>query len=484
MKNSTSIILLINFLICFPFGDVSAQSYGIGTPVSITGYGNYHPQIEISNDNAPIILWTDFSTKSVYFAKHNGTDFDTPIQINPSGFDVQAYNWSGADLYTSQDNIYVTFRSNGYETGHIYIVKSEDNGLTFGDTIRVDNLSEGFGQYPDVAVYNDTVFVTFMDHDASGQNPQYVVSRSVDGGLTFEAEVVAGVLVGDEACECCQPEIIVNDKYVVVFFRNNASNIRDIKGVVSYDRGATFTNWISVDDHQWSIMSCPSTGPDARFTNNSTSLTAYKTEENGETKIFLNEYSILSDASLSTTKISSSSIPNVNYPQLASSGNNIGVVWEGFSNSTDVFFNASTSGVSGLDTNNSINITDKLGAQAKPDIIYHNNSYYLIYADMSSLEFVEVSQALSINNVEKDESLQVFPNPVGDVLSLELPTSNSKNIQIIMTDMNGKIVHNKSYTSGTQNQLIQIDVSKIPSGAYLIEARDKSTTTKSVITKY
>ena len=264
------------------------------------------------------------------------------------------------------------------------------------------------------------------------------------------------------------------------FFRNNASNIRDIKGVISYDRGVTFTDWISVDDHQWSIMACPSTGPDARLTNNQTTLTVYKTEESGEPKLFLNEYSIPSDASLSLTKISSSSVPNVNYPQLASSGDNIGIVWEGFSNSTDIFFNASTSGTSGLDTNNIINITDKIGAQSKPDIIYYNNSYYVIYADLSSLKFVEISEALAINEIQKNEPLEVFPNPVKNLLNLKLPITGAKNIQIVIIDMNGKVVYSKIHPN---NELTQIDVSTLPAGVYSVEAKGGNTTTKSIITK-
>ena len=120
--------------------------------------------------------------------------------------------------------------------------------------MRVDNLSSGFGQYPDIAVLNDTVWVTFMDHDASGLNPQYVVAKSVDGGLTFSSEVVAGEIYGDEACDCCQPELIVNEDYVIVYFRNNDNNIRDIKGVISYDRGDVFTDFFSVDDHLWQLM--------------------------------------------------------------------------------------------------------------------------------------------------------------------------------------------------------------------------------------
>src|SRR5690606_33611640 len=98
-----------------------------------------------------------------------------------------------------------------------------------------------------------------------GTNPQYVLTRSFDGGLTFDTPVDASALLGNEACDCCQPEIVVDANKVMIFFRNNVSNTREIKSVISYDRGATFTDWISVDDHNLVLASCPSSGADARL---------------------------------------------------------------------------------------------------------------------------------------------------------------------------------------------------------------------------
>ena len=477
MKKTT--LILLAFLLSI---NIYAQNFGSSLPVSLTSYGNYHPQIEISNDNAPIIIWSDISAKNVYFSKYNGTDLNTPIQINPTDFDAQVYNWSGADLCTWQDDIYITFRSAGYETGHIYIVKSEDNGSTFGDTVRVDNLADGFGQYPDVAVHNDTVFVTFMDHNAAGSDPQYVVSRSTDGGLTFEPDVDAGVLVGNEACDCCQPEIVVNDKYVVVFFRNNENNIRDTKAVISYDRGATFTNWISVDDHQWQIMSCPSTGPDARLTSTNNLLSTYKSEVNGDSKIFINDYSLSANSSVSTVELSSLISPNSNYPQLEVSGNNIGVVWEGYANSTDVFFNATSNGISSLDTNNTLNLTNQLGVQSKPDITYFNGSYYIVYSDLSKISLIEVSEALSIIDSRNNESLIIFPNPVKDKLSIKLSANNEDKILVTLRNMNGKIVY-KKYSRSSDGASFEIDIPKIPAGIYTLDLSNAEFTLKRVITK-
>ena len=261
--------MIKKLFIILTFGVVS-MTYGQPdwlqtSPIQVAdGYGYHHPQIEISGDNRVLITWTDQASHNVYLAKHNGVDgFMTPIQLNPEFFEVASYDWSGPDLAVEGSNVYVVFRAGNFES---YLVKSTDHGESFGDTVRLGSPDALFPFYPDVAVLNDTVYATYMIHeDEDGSSPDYVFTRSVDGGASFEPFTIVSELFTEQVCDCCQPEIVVSDDYVVIFFRNNASNIREIKGVVSYDRGASFTDWFSVDDHGWYIAGCPSTGPDARF---------------------------------------------------------------------------------------------------------------------------------------------------------------------------------------------------------------------------
>ncbi|HIA35266.1 MAG TPA: T9SS type A sorting domain-containing protein [Flavobacteriales bacterium] len=456
MQKVFSLSLLL-FISLFVF----AQTYVPSGVDTITDYGNYHPQIEIANDNNPILLWTDQLTKSVFTAKYNGTDFNTPVQLNPVGLQVQSYNWSGADLAIWGDNVYVVFRSHGYETGHVYLVKSIDNGNTFGDTIRVDHLATGFGQYPDVAVFNDTVFVTFMDHNSSGLNPQYVVSRSLDGGATFQSEVVAGEIIGDEACDCCQPEIVVNEQSVILFFRNNNTSIRDIKATVSYDRGATFTSWFSVDDHQWYLNSCPSTGPDAMGTEDNRVLTSYRTYENNVATVFLNEYDITQNLSLTLKQISSGISPNPNYPQIAYQNGNLGMVWEGLGQSVDVFFIASNTGISGLDTVNTLNLTNTIGPQSKPDIVFDGSQFHIVYANGFNLEYLQVSELVSISDSKPDNmNFGIFPNPSTGIIHFDGMLS-----RLEVYDIYGNLIG--TFSNKT------IDISGAASGIYFLKATDE-----------
>ena len=445
----TSLLICVILLANLSF----SQSFNTSTPISLDPiYGNFHPQIEMSGDGFPVVLWTSSDSLDVYFAKHDGVSgFNTPLKLNPDGLDVQDFNWSGADLSVDGDNIYVVFREQGYSTGGVYMVKSTDNGVSFGDTLRIDNLPVGFGQYPDIAAANDTVWVTFMDHDAAGLNPEYVVTRSTDGGATFTTAVTAGSLWPGEACDCCQPEIIVDDSRVIVFFRNNNSNIREIKAVVSTDRGGTFTDSYSVDDHNWMINSCPSTGPDARFMGPNKTLTAYKTVDFGAATVYVNEWNLTTGSSDALVAMSSPTGANnqINYPQLAyeEAENMIGVVWEAAAMATDVFINASSTGVAGLLAANSFNITNISGTQSKPDVIIKDGIFHVVYMDYNDKDVKYVQLTSNFANIQPETlsplGVKSYPTPAKEKVILEFDNTNNEEVTFQLFNLNGQEVISK-----------------------------------------
>lgn len=450
-----------------------SQSFERATPIKVAdNLGSLHPQIEITNDGQPAVIWTDNSNNDLYFAKYNGTNAFLPaIKLNPGTLEVQSFNWSGPDLYMEGDNIYVVFKENGFSTGHIYLVKSSDNGATWGDTVRVDQLGSGFGNFPDVAVQNDTIWVTFMDHDdAGGANPQYVVARSTDGGASFEPEVAAGILWGAEACDCCQPEIIVNNERVIVFFRNNDNDIRDVKAVVSLDRGGSFTDMYSVDDHNWFITGCPSTGPDARFMGNDKTLTTYKTFESGTGAVFINEYNLVTDMSDGLVEIEQNGSNAANYPQIDYKNGVIGIVWEDNSNSVDVFAKLSSTGVSGFSSQTAFNITDQSGVQNKPDIALTDDKIHVVYTDVSENDvyYTQLTSLSSVKESAKSFDVDVYPNPATDQLKITFDNPGNKTVSFKLHDLSGRIVSNQPLIQS--NQII-MDVSEIPSGVYGYELK-------------
>lgn len=402
----------------------TGQDLIITDPILVaTDFGNYHPQIEVTNDNRANISWTDPGAHNAYFAKHNGFDgFSAPVQLNPAGLDVASYSWSGPDFTYEGDNIYAVFQGQNNQS---YLVKSIDNGLSFGDTVRIASEGSHSPVYPDVAVLNDTVYATFMNHeDESWSSPDYVLARSIDGGESFENFVIASEILSDEVCDCCPPEIIVNENYVIIYFRNNDDNIRDIKAVVSYDRGESFTDWYSVDEHEWNIMACPSTGPDARFIDDEIVVSIYKSYFDGGAKVYFNATNVFSGTNLHTEVMEAAGSSNlqVNYPQLTVDDGMIGAVWEGAGDGTsiDVFFNRTSTTELDFNPDNAVNLTPISGVQSKPDIALKNGVYNIVYANSTdgNLYYLQVGEASGI--VEEASDFRVYPTQITDLLSINV----------------------------------------------------------------
>lgn len=445
------------------------------------GYGNHHPQIEITSDNLPGISWTSAGTSSIYFSKMNGMGvFETPQKLNPDGLDVWSYNWSGPDFAVEGANVYAVFKAN---SGQCYLVKSSDNGVSFGDTVRVASASAIDPSFPDVAVYNDTVYVTFMNHvSVGGVSPSYVLARSVDGGLSFEEFVLASDAFSDEVCDCCPPEILVNANYVAIYFRDNESNIRDIKAVFSTDRGLTFSSLISIDEHGWYLLSCPSTGPDARLIDGNHVVSVYKSTVDSEAKVFANKADLNTGLSLETQEIWVTSSPGLsrNYPQLAAESDRLGLVWEelGDGTSIDVFFNVSPTDTLNFDPDVAINLTNQSGVQSKPDIALIDGIFHIVYANSTdgNLYYLQVTESNNVTENAFATPAKIFPSPFTSNFTIQVEEPGQ--VDLVIYDIVGQVM-----LENKVNHQLYVETSNWPNGAYLVKLSSSTESTFQKIIK-
>lgn len=75
-----------------------------------------------------------------------------------------------------------------------------------------------------------------------------------------------------------------------------------------------------------------------------------------------------------------------------------------------------------------------------------------------------------ISTEQADYEVEVFPNPANGTLFINLFSWEEESIDISIIDMGGRAVHRQS-VSGTTQEQIQLDVSFIPAGLYLIQMR-------------
>lgn len=197
----------------------------------------------------------------------------------------------------------------------LYVARSEDGGRTFGDAVSATGDRPVHVmpiERPAIAVGGgDRVGVAWLELPPDGNGGAVWYADSADGGRSFtsgrpvasdaagETTMVSAALdaagdpvltwlngsalrfvrsvdrgstfqeaqrIGDGACECCQPHIVVRDGRVLIAYRSLASDrakgyIRDLALIRSMNGGSSFEPVTPVSDDHWYLEACPIAGP-------------------------------------------------------------------------------------------------------------------------------------------------------------------------------------------------------------------------------
>ncbi|WP_430406539.1 hypothetical protein [Fluviicola sp.] len=244
----------------------SAQSVNWNAPVSValgSTYSNIYPRIALTSGDNPQVIWENGGTDKIYTARWNGTSFTTPLSLNPAGVFPYIATWTGAEIAASGDTVFVVFSTEpSATTAQVYTVRSLDGGVTFQDTVRVDQIGTDIPRFPSIAVgLNGNPVVNFMRFNSAFEDPEYSISRSTTGGATYLAPINPTAAAPGFVCDCCPATVVTSGNQHVLLFRNDDNNIREMWGCYSTDGSASFTSFAEVDQTNWSIASCPSSGP-------------------------------------------------------------------------------------------------------------------------------------------------------------------------------------------------------------------------------
>ncbi len=211
-----------------------------------------------------------------------------------------------------------------------WVARSTDTGTSWEPAQRADPQVEGLRSYQAVAVSPDgRLSQSWMRFEPGYQNPGF--DWTIQDPTEFRVPIEATAIALGQVCECCyHDQIILDDgQTILLAFRNNIDDLREIHVVRSTDGGLTFDEDHRVDTTGWMIAGCPSTGPGIAA-DGSTVLVCWVSAGTGITHI----YSARSldggaswDAPLQVDdRIVSTAI---NFPQAAIRGNLAVVAWQG-----------------------------------------------------------------------------------------------------------------------------------------------------------
>jgi len=110
----------------------------------------------------------------------------------------------------------------------------------------------------------------------------------------------------------------------------------------------------------------------------------------------------------------------------------------------------------------------QLKIKAIPDEGYELD-YYIVDNKMNVTAIFIIKSTTEFSSPEASSLINIYPNPGANLINVELSDELHAK-QLIVTDMSGKAVMIEPVTQ----QRMKLDVSKLPSGMYLIKAADVS----------
>jgi len=472
----------------FVFQFTQAQ-LSISEPIMVAAqgtYGNVRPRIVLNEQNLPVVIWCDSDAEKLYCSVMENGTFSEPQQINPEGIGISSFDWYGPDIVSAGNKIAVVMKLEPEMEAHSYVVISEDGGMNWSDTVLVENSLPLMSRMPSVGMdENGNPFVAFLRQDMIGFS-EWALAKSIDGGQSFLPAVSASIDFTDEVCDCCPSNTVINGYDVVVLYRNNEDNLRDIRASISDDSGQSFSSQADMDDLDWEINACPSTGPTS-FIADGKLFSAWMSDATGDSRIYFSSYDTPSSTFEGSTEVNpSASNITQNFPSLAGDETIKAVVWENLQAAQrDVIFAYSASSV-GFETAPGINITVAMnGNQMRPHMVYADDVFHIVFTDNggSAVQYLTVSLIVGVDeNPMTTAALNVFPNPSQDFLELEWNSSSSVKCELQILDFEGKLVLAEVVESIAGENYKAISIKELANGRYTISLNcGDEATTKSFI---
>lgn len=463
-------------LIAFSAYSQSGITWSAVMNVAPAVYDNVYPRITTDAGGNPLVIWGRQSDESVFISRWNGTAFTTPLKINPSWLTVATQYWQGPHIAAKGDTVYVVVKRTpeALDTNHIYIMRSTDGGISFAAPSRVDFIADSISRFPTVAIDNaGNPIVGFMKINPNMSDARWVVAKSSDLGNTFSTDVKASGWSGGGAmvCDCCPGSIISYDTIALMLYRDNLSNIRDLWAGISTDGANSFTQGMPIDQGNWMLMSCPSSGPDGVIIND-TLYTAYMSGATGSNMVYMSAASVsaMTGAAGSLLTGQFAGLNSQNYPRIAAAGNAIAIVWKQVVNGADQLALKFTGDIAaGLPA--SYDSVD-LNNVTNTDVALTNGNIFIVWQDDNSGTVRFRSGAIIPSAVDEADGiygLSIYPSLFDDFIQIN--NSGKRQIAVRITDVKGKEIYSEDNAA---EKYVRLGTSAWKAGMYFVSARNKN----------
>lgn len=467
-------ILLISFMCIqvFSFAQNGITWTNSGN-IAASLYSNMHPRIALDAQNNPLVIWGRMADASVLFSRWNGAMFTMPVKVNPVWMQVATGSWMGPDIASKGDTVYIIIKRapEMSDTNRVFIFSSFNGGVSFNAPVELAFIADSLSRFPTLTVdANGNPIVAFMKFDSSFGDARWVVSRSNDFGNTFSVDVKASGQSGGVVCDCCPGAIVNFENNVAMLYRTNMNNMRDSWVGVSSDTGNTFPVGFNIDQNNWNIFACPSSGPDGEIISD-TLYSVFMNGASGIARTYLSK-SFIGGISASSVNLLTGAIPGLgqqNYPRIAASGNAAAIVWKQAVNTVDQLpilftsniFNGFPLQYDTVDLNDVSNV----------DVAVSNGNVFVVWQDDNSgtVKYrIGTYSPTSIDEIDENQ-FALFPNPVSNLIYIRFKKELNENLEIELINLTGQQVKKQSLVMA--NGVLKIDISTLNQGIYFLKIK-------------
>ncbi|MFI5172199.1 MAG: T9SS type A sorting domain-containing protein [Chitinophagales bacterium] len=469
-------ILLLFALPVICFGQTTI-SWEPALPVSESSFSNMHPRIVLDRNNNPLVLWGNMMEAAAYFSRWTGTGFSEPVRVTPVDMAIFAASWAGPDIAAFGDTIYVVFKENPEVTAPAFCVHSYNGGSTFSDPVQVDiMLGDNVSRFPSVTVNEEgQPIVAFMRLDSDFGNARYVVATSDDFGNSFNMDVLASGFSGGDVCDCCPVGVIAENNYVATLYRDNLDDLRNSWAGISTTGGDMFMNGIQIDQTDWTINSCPSTGPDGVIINDSL-YAVFMSAAGGIERVYFSSSSLISYTANMSKRITNEfpDLTSQKYPRIANYGNAVAIAWrQNVATDSEIPLLFTADITNGLPlAYDTVALLDFYGLE-NTDVAVSSTTVHVIwqdnYNDVVMYRSGSYTQPVLVSDITDDKTISLYPNPASDQINIELNNFTDGNIDLVLFDISGNPILKKKYS---YSPTIKVDISNLAGGIYLVEIID------------
>jgi len=202
------------------------------------------PKISSSGNNI-FVLWEEERSPysyDIFFTR--STDYGKTFS-DPKNLSNNTGNSDGSKIFSSDNNVYVTWLNNNTGNYEIFFTRSTDYGKTFSDPINLSNNS-GSSTDPNIVSSGNNVYVTWYDNTPG--NGDILFAKSTDNGKTFDK----AINLSNNIRYSYSPQISSSGNNVYVTWYDNSPDIYDIFFVKSTDNGKTFGDAINLSNNSGS----------------------------------------------------------------------------------------------------------------------------------------------------------------------------------------------------------------------------------------